>query len=335
MIKLTYFDTSILRILIDNPIAWVNFKHWSIKELGLTPKPIGSVYLFFEYLGFEKMRFEIPDSLHKPNLGHLKFPKERQEAQKARERKLPAFKEEIIKLHEALQDHIANKIEFNKNIITDLKNARFVEKNKSRMAWNETFTAIRAFRDNSNIFLQQDSLEDSLFDEYNSLLENNFTEFVKYASSLLAWDELCSIIPGGISQDDVREILFGIWRCHYEEHSHTLTLGKPAIGLSHYYKLDDKPKNYLMKNYEDMVDSEMYTLLILGHKTDDEIKAVNVITLETPDVATARMKIVSGNIVNMEDVLNIYLPKFTGKVYCVDKNLNLVKVLEPQIPIRL
>lgn len=333
MIKLAYFDTSILRILIDNPIAWVNFKHWSIKELGLTVRPIGSVYLFFEYLGFEKTRFEIPDSLHKPDLGHLNFPKERQAAQKARDRKLPALTEEIIKLHKELQNHIANKIESNKSIIKDLQDARLLEKNKSRSGWKETFNAIGVFGD--NIFLQQDALEDSLFGEYSSLFENNFTEFVKYASSLLAWDELCSIIPGGISHDDVREILFGAWREHYEEYDITLPLGKPAIGLSHYYKLDDKPKNYQMKNYEDMVDSEVYTLLILGHKIDNEIKPLNIITLETPDVTIARMKIVSGNIVNMEDVLKKHLPKFPGKVYCVDKKLNLVEILEPQIPIKL
>jgi hypothetical protein len=103
----------------------------------------------------------------------------------------------------------------------------------------------------------------------------------------------------------------------------------------YYYKLDDKPKNYLMKNCEDMVDSEIYTALILGHRNKNEISPINIVTGEKPDVVLARMRIVSANIVNMEDVLNKHLLKFPGKVYCVDENLNLIELLEPQIPIKL
>ncbi len=334
MIKLTYFDTSILQALIDNPLAWLNFNSWTIKELNKM-QPLESIYLFFEYFGFDKKSLEIPANLQKADFSHLKFPKERQKAQKARDRKLPEFRDEIIKLYEALEQHIGTKLESNKDTLKGLVNSRLVEKNMSREVWKKTLHFVKASAEHNNIFLKQNHVEDLLFKKFIDLYENDFPEFVKYASSRLAWDALCSITPEGISHDDVREILCGIWRDHYERHDITLPVGKPAIGLRHYYQMTEQPKNYPMKNHEDMVDSEMYTLLILGHKIDNEIKPINIITLESPDVARARMKIVSGNIVNIEDVLKKHFPKFPGKIYCVDENLNLIDFLEPQIPIRL
>lgn len=333
MVPLTYYDNSIVQDLIDNPNAWNNYHEWSKKEFGPIVEPIQSFYLFCEYFGFSKKKLVIPESLNKPDWSTIGLPLRENiktdEDKKIRDEKITDLLKETIKLQREIEEHILQVLLANHAVFKQLITARKQRKEREHNIWKTLLGNENLTFENSN------HLENLLFEKMIRLYESDFDEFVKYLASLLAWDELCSIVPTGISTDDVKELLVGFWRSQYQDHGEILPLARTAIGLTHYYKMDVLPKNYNIKNYKDMMDSEMYTKLILGQQTEDAIRPVHIITLETVEVARARMRVVAANVINIEDVLKIQLPKFPGKIHCVDKNLKLIESLQAEVPIRL
>lgn len=327
MIPLVYYDTSILQSLIDNPNAWNNYHDWSKKELGSVVEPLQSFYVFCEYYGFNKSNLAIPSNFHKPDLSKIKFPP--RGATKKREEKIPFLLQELIILKQAIESHIRNILYANKDRIKSLIVERGIRKERQHNIW-------RTLYGNANVFFSDsDYLEELLFQKIIDLFDNDFDEFAKYLASLLAWDELCSIAPDGISQDDIKELLIGFWRSQYQDHGVILPLARPAIGLTHFYKIEKQPKNYYLQNYKDAADSEMYTKLVLGQQVENDIRPVNIITLETIEIARARMRVVAANIVNIEDTLKTTLPKFLGKIYCVNEKLKLIDSFPSEILIKL
>lgn len=74
------------------------------------------------------------------------------------------------------------------------------------------------------------------------------------------------------------------------------------------------------KSYEDMVDAEVFTYLILGLNEEP----IKYITSDASEEISQRLKLVLGAINSIEQAIEISIPKHFGQVYRVDSTTNKI-----------
>jgi hypothetical protein len=290
--KRIYFDNSIVKDFARTPELWDSFYDEFIEHFGRTFHPIESYYLFFEYIGFHKDRLKIPSAL----VNCIKFE--------------PLLKKDItpddIHSMDTVLDNTVNSIE------------QHIE---SKLFALESFIKglVEEASQRVSSFIGAQKLHEKLFGRISTLVAEDFPRFVKEAKLYLIWDVFCTITPEGISVKNLRERQLGYWMTFWEG-GYTYPFGKIIDDHSEYYEISFSNKS-LFKNYEDMVDAEMLTYVVLGIPTEDgTIDRCYCLTYDSHTQTSERIRLALGSVNNIEQTLEKTLKKVTGKTYRLKKN---------------
>lgn len=302
--KFIYFDNPFVRSLSNHPEIWDNLFDLFVKTFGRRFKPIQSYYLFFEYIGFTKKELNIPVNFKKPCFENSK---ELNSLKKATEN-LAILDKNLSKIGTDIRLHIKEKLYDLKPLLTSKINKR---------------------KNHTSLFQGSQELVNILFGDILVLIENNFEQFIEFATTYLTWDVWCSINPLGIPLNIVRERQLGFWLEKWEDEIE-LPFGKIIDDLARYYKMNFESQ---LKNHEDMVDSEMLTYLILGYRFNDEIHRVHCLTYppKNPKEIPERNELALGTINNIEKTLGKTILKKPGKIYVFDKEKHDIKEINEPI----
>ncbi|NGX32559.1 MAG: hypothetical protein K1060chlam4_00607 [Candidatus Anoxychlamydiales bacterium] len=310
--KSIYPDIQIIRALSDRPELWDKFYDQFIKIFGRSFKLVQSYYLFFEYLGFTKGQLELPSVFITPHfvdaskLSAINI-------NKLSEENILILDKNLIEIEFSIEIYIKLKLNSLKPLFK-----RLVKERQKRIS----------------SFKTAQELVNSLFGNIITLIENNFEEFVKYATTYLTWDAFCSINPYKIPLKIIRERQLGFWLQRWEQGT-KLPFGKIIDDQSDYYKINFTSR---FKNFEDMADSEMHTYNILGYEKDNEIHPVDCLTHPPKDknAILDRTRLVLASIDNIQKTLKKEIPKFPGKIYTLDeKTFIITEINEPMFSIIL
>ncbi len=308
MTPLIYFDNSFIRILISDPKKWNTFFDNFTPLFGEFYTPFSASYfLFFEYIGFAKDNIKKPvnETLQLVDICSL---------QKA-EKDIAYIGKQLEAYFQRACIDIKAQLLKQQDIIKELLNTRI--RNEEVVARYENSRDLRQL----------------IFGDLVFLLNNNYPLFVEQASLYLAWDFFCNVNPEGISIDILRQCQFGIWQQFHKEHIH-LPFGKIIDDFKE-FNLSKKNK---FKGYEDMVDSEILTYLIMGSCGCDinAVGPVNVLTFDSVSTMQSRIEIALRSMVSLETALNVRLINKLGKAYCFNEDsMKINQIIEPQVPISL
>lgn len=159
-------------------------------------------------------------------------------------------------------------------------------------------------------------LHEILFTDMINLFRKSLSEFIKKASEYLAWDIFCTLTPPGASTPSLRQRQLAHWFKMHQD-GITLPFGKLVDDHAGYYNMKFD-SNY--KSYEDMVDSEALTYLVTGLKDADcQILAIKYVTIDASSEIGERIQLGLGTLQNIEQTLNVCIPKQTGKAYLLDE----------------
>ncbi len=299
--KYVYLDSPLVRSLADLPETWNKLYDAFIKEFGRRFKPISSYYLFFEYIGFTKKHLAIPIIFTEPHF----FPSK--EFKKIKPIKVN--QEEIQVLDRNLREIAAG-------ISIYLKQKIYTLRNVFEQLIQEREKRISSFRGTKDLI-------DCLFGDIFLLVQNDFEKFVEYATTYLSWDVFCGIRPKEPPLDIIRERQLGFWLNHWEQ-GRDLPFGKIIDDQSKYYCMDFASP---FKEFEDMVDSELHTYLILGYRMNGETHPIQGLGYppKDPDALSKRNELALGTVNNIQRALGRELNKFPGKLYSLDPITHVIK----------
>ncbi len=165
-------------------------------------------------------------------------------------------------------------------------------------------------------------------------MKTDFAGFVKYATRYLSWDTFCGINPIGLSLKLIRQRQLGFWLQFWEE-GIELPIGKIVDDQVGYYDLEFCSH---FKEFEDMVDTEMHTHLIMGSKVDGELRPISAVAYPPHDQQAfeKRNALILGSITNIETSLQKTIAKRPGKLYQLDSKTHVFQeVFEPIFKIEL
>lgn len=305
--RIIYPDNPIIRALSDRPEVWNQLYDPFVNTFGRTFKPVQSYYLFFEYIGFTKKLLEIPLVFAKPYFDNTA--------------KLAAIdlgkgvsEEELFMLDKNLSEIDAGISIYIKQKLYALKPTfdLLIKERKKRISF----------------FKAAQELVDALFGDIFFLIDNEFEEFVHYATTYLAWDSFCTIHPLGLSLKAIRERQLAFWLKSWER-GIKLPLGKIVDDQSNYYKMNFESH---FKEFEDMVDAEMHTYLILGYEIDNQLHPVDCLIYPPKDhnAVSKRNELMLGSVTNIQKTLSKEIAKFPGKIYSLDeKTHSFLEINEP------
>lgn len=305
--RIIYPDNPIIRSLSDKPEVWNQLYDQFVNTFGRTFKPIQSYYLFFEYIGFTKKLLEIPLVFAKPYFDATTKLAAIDLDRGVREEELLILDKNLSEIDAGISIYIKQKLYSLKPTFDQL-----IKERKKRIS------SFRAAQE----------LVDALFGDIFFLLESEFEEFVQYATTYLAWDSFCSIHPLGLPLRAVRERQLGFWLKSWEQ-GIKLPLGKIVDDQSNYYKMNFESH---FKEFEDMVDAEMHTYLILGYEIDDQLHPVDCLMYPPKDrnAIFKRNELVLGSVTNIQKTLNKEIAKFPGKIYSLDDKTHcFLEINEP------
>ena len=144
----------------------------------------------------------------------------------------------------------------------------------------------------------------------------------------MSWDIFCGINPIRLSPKLIRQRQLGIWH-QFWENGLELPVGKIVDDQAGYYDMEFHSH---FKEFEDMVDSEMHTHLIMGKKADGELRPIHVIAYPPHDQQSfeKRNALILGSITNIETSLQKTIAKCPGKLYQLDPNTHAFQeIFEP------
>ncbi len=313
--ELIYFDNPVVRSLMEIPQTWNDLHDPFIKTFGRRFRPIQSCYLFFEYIGFTKKKLKIPTELKKPTFDH------HVELAKV-DPDIPAtISTEAIALIDADLGSIANAID--NHIAAQMH------------ALQTTFEDLVTSREKrASSFKGAQELQKVLFGDIIDYMKTDFAGFVKYATRYLSWDTFCGINPIGLSLKLIRQRQLGFWLQFWEE-GIELPIGKIVDDQVGYYDLEFRSH---FKEFEDMVDTEMHTHLIMGSKVNGELHPICAVAYPPHDQQAfeKRNTLILGSITNIETSLQKTVAKRPGKLYQLDPKTHVFqKIFEPIFKIEL
>jgi len=316
-VELIYPDNAVVRSLADKPETWDKLYDPFVNTFGRTFRLVKSCYLFFEYIGFTKKNLRIPPALKTPILDHQQdFAKMKLNVPKMITAELiDKLDKSLGKVSGAINAYIESQMVSLHPIFEDL-----VENREGRIA----------------SFEGSQELIKILFGDIITLMATDFIGFVKYATRYLAWDVFCSIHPVGLSLELIRERQLAYWLQFWEE-GIELPFGKIIDDQAGYYDMNFKSKSHF-KEFEDMVDAEMHTYLILGSKVDGALRSIRALAYPPQNQYTfeERNRLALGSITNIETRLEKTLVKHPGKLYELDPDTHFFKkVYEPMFKILL
>lgn len=294
--QIIYPDNSIVRLLSDNPEAWNTIYDQIIRKFGRGFRTVQSYYLFFEYIGFTKETLEIPSIFMKPNFDDIARLAAMDLASNICANEITILDKNLKKVEDDITAHIRRKLPSLKPLLKTLI--------EERMKRTTPFEKVQRF-------------VDSLFGNIFSLIEQDFDTFAENATTCLSWDVFCGINPLGLSLKIIRERQLGYWLRNWKQ-GIKLPLGKIIDDQSSYYAMDFTSH---FKECEDMVDSEMHTLLILGYEIDEHIHPIHCITHPPKDKSaiSKRNELTLASIDNIEKSLSEEIRKFPGKIHSIDR----------------
>lgn len=305
--KVVYFDNPLIRSISDSPEKWDASYDQFVKIFGRSFIPLQSYYSFFEYIGFARKNLELPSFFTTPYLDHA----EKLISQKKATKYIDLLDKNLLEIEHGLKFYIKQKLFTLKPTLN-----RLIEEREKR---------ISSFKGSQEFI-------NALFGNIFSSIENDFGEFVHVATTYLTWDIFCSINPQDLPVKVLRERQLGIWLQNWEK-GLKLPFGKIIDDQSNYYKMQFSSQ---LKNYEDMVDSEMLTYLILGAEIYGKLQKVHCITYppKNKSALSQRNELALGTVSNIEASLKRKISKNTGKIYILDETENQVQeILEPMFPI--
>lgn len=177
-------------------------------------------------------------------------------------------------------------------------------------------------------------LQKVLFGDIIDYMKTDFAGFVKYATRYLSWNIFCGVNPIGLSLKLIRQRQLGFWLQFWQE-GIELPIGKIVDDQVGYYDLEFCSH---FKEFEDMVDTEMHTYLIMGRKVDRELCPISAVAYPPHDQQAfeKRNALILGSITNIETSLQKTIAKRPGKLYQLDPKTHLFQeVFEPIFKIEL
>lgn len=273
--KLLYPDTSVIRSFSDQPEK-CNDLYDQLIAFDSQFKMIPSYYLFFEYLGFTKKWLELPTIIMQPSFDS-KLTTTDLTSRDLTEEEISILDSTFSKCLREIIFHISNKLYSLKSHLYDLKTQR--EKRTSRIERSQKLINV-------------------LFGDKLLLMENDFNTLVECATPYLAWDVFCGIRPANIPLSIARERQLALWLAFRDCGIH-LPFGKIIDDQSSYYKMNFSSQ---FKEFEDMVDSEMHTFVVLGYEVDKQVYPVHCFTYTPKDLnaLSKRTELALGTIINIE-----------------------------------
>lgn len=311
--QIIYPDTPVVRSLSDHPETWNALHDQFIQKFGRRFRSVQSYYLFFEYLGFTKKQLEIPTSLLKPQFDDLAILAAINPKKGVSEEEVGILDKQLCKIELDIASFINEKLLSMKTIFESLA--------EERMKRTSAFKAAQ-------------ELVDSLFGSMFVLIDQDYTTFAKYATTYLAWDVFCGIHPLELSIEAIRQRQLGYWMQRWEG-GIKLPFGKIIDDQSNYYKMEFASR---FKEFEDMVDSEMHTYLILGYEIDNQLHPIQCLTYPPKDMQAIpkRNELALGTVVNIQKTLKKDMLSFPGKIYCIDNSTHkFTEINEPMFLISL
>jgi hypothetical protein len=310
--KLIYLDNPLIRSLAEQPETWNALYDQFIGIFGRRFRPVQSCYLFFEYIGFTKKHLKIPTAFKTPHFDQSKeLAKINPDLGTINKDALAILDKNLGKIADEISAYTEVKVCSLQIIFEEL-----IEKRKKRIS------AFGAAQD----------LVKTLFGDIFSLIETDFAQFAKYATKYLAWDIFCGIHPIGLSPKAIRQRQLGFWLQLWEQGTE-LPFGKIIDDQSGYYNFNfDSP----FKEFEDMVDSELHTYLILGHKIDGKPHPIHGLVYPPKDThaLSKRNELALGVVDNIQKTLRRELEKFPGKLYSLDEKTHAIQEInEPMFVI--
>lgn len=313
--KVIYPDVSIIRTFTDQPqVITHEIYNKLAAEFGRTWICFSSYYLFFEYIGFTKKELALPPCLKNPYLIDTSL--------------LAAIKDreitdsDVAKLDKALADititakkHIREGLYSLKDTIKSL-----IQERETRISeFNGAKELVKAF-----------------FGEILKLINEDYDKFIENATWYLSWDVYCSIDPVRLNKKHLRQRQLGEWYQLWESGAE-LPFGKIIDDQCEYYKgVDSSAASF--KNFEDMVDAEMHTSVILGHRHQGKLCKVHALTYppKGSDAIPERIKLALGSIRNIEATRDIKIEKQFGEVIVLaPESYDILGRHSPQYPIYL
>ncbi|MCH9625628.1 MAG: hypothetical protein S4CHLAM123_08040 [Chlamydiales bacterium] len=305
--QIIYPDTPVVRSLSDHPETWNALYDQFIETFGRRVRSVQSYYLFFEYLGFTKKQLEIPSSLIQPQFDDLTILMAIDPKKGVSEEEIGILDKHLKKIESDIVSYVKKKLLSMKTIFDSLI--------EERMRRTSTFKAAQ-------------ELIDSLFGSMLSLIDQDYATFMQHATTYLAWDIFCGIHPLDLSLEAIRQRQLGYWMQTWEQ-GIKLPFGKIIDDQSSYYKMEFASR---FKEFEDMVDSEMHTYLILGYEIDNQVHPIQCLTYPPKDLQalSKRNELALGTVMNIQKTLKKDMLSFPGKIYSIDKSTHkFLEINEP------
>jgi hypothetical protein len=293
-----YFDNSILRRLMDSSEKLDKFIEWFEAELNLSwknCKPITSHYLFLEYIGFTKKSLNIPKEFLQCDFQNTKISiKSLKDGDVEKVDDVRIIDKKIEEIFKKLVVYIKGEL------LKKRKNLENLIEERSKF---------------TNLSQRSSDLNNMLFVEILDKIQNDYQEFVEIMAEFLAWDEFCNIEAQGLPIGLLRQRQLGYW-VYYWEQNVFLPSAKIIDDMAKYYEMRFDAS---LKNYEDMVDAEIFTYFVTGYRNENnEIMPVSIFTCDDPVSIKQRACLAGGCIVNIEKTLKRAIKCKPGEIHCFD-----------------
>lgn len=293
-----YFDSSVTRRMLEDPRCWNIIYDQLIPVTGLRFQTVQSLYLFLEYIGFHKDRITIATT-------HIKI--EIVNAGSSKDKEVLARKiDDILEINlPAIHNQVKQQLLTMKSHFNELIAERFA-RTKQWSGSNQLITA--------------------LFGDFLDAVNEYYDLFVEAITQALVWDLFCCMESKDFPTNLLRERQIGYWH-QLHNTGPCWPLGKLVDDLHKYLKMNFSS---FLKNKEDMVDSEMLTLAILGQFTDDRRIPILCLTFDSSDTISERLKLALVSLKIIEKTLVCNINARTGKIYCLNpSNCQILNIHEP------